>query len=151
MGKNGSREGFNDDDVIAFGDDAFKIGKFKQALQQCFGYDFGYGLLGLLSNQGIKIDKTQVSPEGEQSDFLKWFNEGVECEILKTDAKGWRKGKVKVKVAVEFVLDESSPSPEVLPDESSPSPREQPSSLDELNDLEVDESDATVIMFGDRQ
>lgn len=140
MRKGDRQEEFNDDDVIAFGDDAFKIGKFKQALKQCFGYDFGYGLLGLLSNQGIKIDKTQVSPEGEQSDFLKWFNEGVECEVLKTDARGWRKARVKVKVTVEFNLDEPSAPP-----------REQSASLDTLNDLDVDESDATVIMFGDGQ
>ncbi|MBP0021500.1 MAG: hypothetical protein J7647_28585 [Cyanobacteria bacterium SBLK] len=145
MGKNGRQEGFNDNDVIAFGDDAFKIGKFKQALKECFGYDFGYGLLGLLSNQGIKIDKTQVSPDGEQSDFLKWFNEGVDCEILKTDAKGWRKARVKVKVAVEFIVDESPATPQ----EPASSVRESTSSLDELNDLDVDESDATVIMFGD--
>lgn len=145
MGNNEDREEFNDNDVIAFGDDAFKIGKFKQALRQCFGYDFGYGLLGLLSNQGIKIDKTQVSPDGEQSDFLKWFNEGVDCEILKTDAKGWRKAKVKVKVAVEFVMDESASASR----EPDPGMKESTSPLDELNDLDVDESDATVIMFGD--
>ncbi|WP_204105108.1 MULTISPECIES: KGK domain-containing protein [Spirulina sp. CCY15215] len=139
MGKNSLQEGFDDNDVIAFGDDAFKIGKFKQALQKCFGYDFGYGLLGLLGNQGIKIDKNQVSPEGEQSDFLKWFNEGVECEILRTDAKGWRNAKVKIKVSVEFVVEESPPAP-----------REQTSPLDSFSDLDVDESDATVIMYGDR-
>ncbi|MEA5471796.1 KGK domain-containing protein [Spirulina sp. 06S082] len=139
MGKNSRQEGFDDNDVIAFGDDAFKIGKFKQALQKCFGYDFGYGLLGLLGNQGIKIDKTNVSPDGEQSDFLKWFNEGVECEILKTDAKGWRNAKVKIKVSVEFVVDESPLSSQ-----------EQTSPLDSFSDLDVDESDATVIMYGDR-
>ncbi|MEM9542345.1 MAG: KGK domain-containing protein [Cyanobacteria bacterium P01_E01_bin.42] len=147
MGQNSHQEGFNDDDVIAFGDDAFKVGKFKQALKECFGYDFGYGLLGLLSNQGIKIDKTKVSPDGEQADFLKWFNEGVDCEILKTDARGWRKARVKVEVAVEFVLDD----PPAIPKESPPEPKRQETSspLDELNDLDVDESDATVIMFGD--
>lgn len=33
-----------------------------------------------------------------------WFSEGVNCEVLKLDAKGWQKGKVKL--AIEFCPDE---------------------------------------------
>jgi hypothetical protein len=92
-----------DDDVVAFGDDTFKVSKFRNAVKQCFGYDFGYGLLSLLGNHGVKISKDAIAPEGNNDDYTKWFNEGVDCEILKTDARGWHKAKVKIKISVEFV------------------------------------------------
>lgn len=96
----------NENDVISFGEDTFKIGRFKRALYQCFDYDFGYGLIGLLGNQGIKISKQNVSPYDNNEDYTKWFNEGIDCEILKTDLKGWQKAKVKIKVSVEISIEE---------------------------------------------
>ncbi len=34
------------------------------------------------------------------------FNEGADCEVMKFGAKGWQKGKVRVKMTVEFCLNE---------------------------------------------
>ncbi|MBD2577443.1 KGK domain-containing protein [Oscillatoria sp. FACHB-1406] len=96
----------NENDVISFGEETFKIGRFKKALYQCFDYDFGYGLIGLLGNQGIKISKQTVSAYDNHEDYTKWFNEGIDCEILKTDVTGWQKAKVKIKVSVEFSIEE---------------------------------------------
>jgi hypothetical protein len=36
-----------------------------------------------------------------------WFNEGVDCKMLKAGTNGWQKGKLKTKVSVEFIPDES--------------------------------------------
>jgi KGK domain len=36
----------------------------------------------------------------------KWINEGVECELLELASPSWKKGKVKVKVTLEFYPDE---------------------------------------------
>ncbi|MDJ0798160.1 MAG: KGK domain-containing protein [Calothrix sp. MO_167.B12] len=35
-----------------------------------------------------------------------WLTKGIECEILGTDGKGWKKGKVRIKVSLEFCPDE---------------------------------------------
>ena len=35
-----------------------------------------------------------------------WYSEGRDCEILKLGSKGWQKGKIKIKVTVEFCPDE---------------------------------------------
>jgi hypothetical protein len=35
-----------------------------------------------------------------------WLHEGVDCATLKFGAKGWKKGKVRIKVSVEFCPDE---------------------------------------------
>jgi len=62
-------------------------------------------------------------------DRVNWFSQGVPCEVLKLDAKGWRKGKVRL--AIEFLPDE----PEV---EETPAANEiaQPESpLDDLRQM----------------
>ncbi len=53
-----------------------------------------------------------------------WFTKGVECEILDTDGKGWKKGKVRIQVSLEFQPDE----PEIEAIETNPSE----SSLDDI-------------------
>ena len=35
-----------------------------------------------------------------------WFNNGIDCEILKVGSTGWEKGKVRLKVSLEFIADE---------------------------------------------
>lgn len=36
-----------------------------------------------------------------------WVTEGVDCELLQLGAKNWRKGKIRIKVELEFCPDES--------------------------------------------
>jgi hypothetical protein len=46
-----------------------------------------------------------------------WFEEGVECELLKTTGGGWQKGKIRIReicIQFEFVPD--------VPDEPDPNP-----------------------------
>lgn len=47
--------------------------------------------------------------EGEQKECLEegWFENGINCEVLRLGVKSWQKGKVKIKVTLEFCLDES--------------------------------------------
>ncbi|MEC4895662.1 MAG: KGK domain-containing protein [Oscillatoria sp. PMC 1051.18] len=110
-----------EDDVVSFGEDTFKIGKFKKAVQEAFGYDIGYALLGLLANQGVRIDKKVISPQGNNEDYTQWFDDGIDCEILKTDGQGWRKAKVKIKLELEF-----NPLSEIETTESEPEIETEP-------------------------
>lgn len=59
-----------------------------------------------LSTEGFK-DLFSMIPsianlpyEGSQ-----WFNQGVSCQLLEV-GKGWRKGKVKINITLEFIPDE---------------------------------------------
>ena len=36
----------------------------------------------------------------------KWLGEGIDCEVLKFDSNTWQKGKVRVRVSLEFCPDE---------------------------------------------
>lgn len=49
-----------------------------------------------------KLFQDRVGNKG----VMEWFDEGISCEILKPGARSWCKGKVKVKVCLEFCPDE---------------------------------------------
>lgn len=123
----------HDDDVVAFGDSTFKVGRFKQAIRACFGYDFGYGLIPLLKNQGVKIDQAAISPQGNKADFGHWFGTGVNCELLQTDTLGWQGAKVRIRVEVEFIQEQ----------ESAPVAKTEPQEFGQFEDPEFD-ADVTI-------
>ncbi|WP_052055896.1 KGK domain-containing protein [Myxosarcina sp. GI1] len=37
----------------------------------------------------------------------KWIDEGLDCELLKLGSYSWQKGKLRIKVTIEFSPDES--------------------------------------------
>ncbi|WP_088242111.1 KGK domain-containing protein [Calothrix rhizosoleniae] len=55
----------------------------------------------------------------------KWLTTGIDCEILGTDGKGWKKGKVRIQVSLEFQSDE----PEI---ETTPENTNSELSLDDI-------------------
>lgn len=38
-----------------------------------------------------------------------WLDEGMECEVLPASSGGWRKGKLRIRVQIEFIPDEPAP------------------------------------------
>ena len=103
-----SLQNCDEDDVLSFGDDTFKVSKFKRAVNGAFGNDLGYQFSSLFSSHGIKIDGAILAPNGVNKPYARWFNDGIDCEILQIGSKGWRKGKVRIKVSVEFYVEEDS-------------------------------------------
>ncbi|AVH73572.1 KGK domain-containing protein [Nostoc sp. 'Lobaria pulmonaria (5183) cyanobiont'] len=87
----------NNGDVLDFGDNTYKIGKFKQAIDTSFNPTIEYKLNQELSSKGIHIKE---SPNGN------WFHKGIDCEILTLGSQSWKKGKVKIKISVEFYIEE---------------------------------------------
>ncbi len=60
-----------------------------------------------------------------------WLDKGIDCKTLKFGAKGWQKGKVRIRVSIEFCPDE----PEVE-ETSATNEIEQPESpLDDLRQM----------------
>lgn len=98
----------NENDVLAFGDATFKAGKFKRAVESCFSSGLGSGLSAELSNKGIQIDSGVLTPNGTFAEFSQWFDQGIDCEILKVGSQGWTKAKVRVHITVEFSTEEES-------------------------------------------
>ncbi|MEH1946725.1 MAG: KGK domain-containing protein, partial [Nostoc sp.] len=89
----------NDGDVLDFGDNIYKIAKFKQAIDTSSNYALECTLNQELSRQKIHIKQSQDAN-------LNWFKEGIDCEILTLGSPSWKKGKVKIKISVEFYIEE---------------------------------------------
>lgn len=82
---------FSDESVVAFGSVLHKAGRLREALKV------------VLTSE--KILKTPS--QDELKIFSKdWFEEGINCEALELGDKAWRKGKIKIKVSIEFHPDE---------------------------------------------
>jgi KGK domain len=60
-----------------------------------------------------------------------WLEEGVDCETLKFGAKSWQKGKVRLKVSVEFCPNE----PEIDETLATEEPQQPESPLDDLRQM----------------
>ncbi|MEP0872249.1 hypothetical protein NDA01_20765 [Trichocoleus desertorum AS-A10] len=83
------------DAALAFSKSMFKVGEFSTKVKEAF-HPHGHNVLV----------NTLASRGGIPSDDKAWFEQGISCEILRPDAKGWHKGKIRIRIAVEFCPDE---------------------------------------------
>lgn len=81
--------------ALSFPNSMFKLGDFLSKVQETFPVPGYQALSAALNSKG-----------GIPGSWPDWFNQGVDCEILRPDAKGWRKGKIRIRIAVEFCPDE---------------------------------------------
>lgn len=109
-----NEENFNlnncgNDDVLSVKDKVFKFIQVRQAIQKAFDNKLSEELYNTLNSYGIPIDPGGYLVGNKfyrQAD--RWFDEGIECEVLQPASKGWQKGKIKLKVTLEFIPDEPS-------------------------------------------
>lgn len=93
----------NDNDVLALGNDTFKIQRFKKAVKASFDSSVGQTFIQRLNSQNINLNMQKLHPK---SIYEAWFNEGIDCEFLNLGSKAWKKGKVKINISVEFYVEE---------------------------------------------
>jgi len=44
----------------------------------------------------------------------KIFNEGIDCQFLNLGAKSWKKGKVRIRINVEFYAEENNQENQII-------------------------------------
>ncbi|WP_293251461.1 MULTISPECIES: KGK domain-containing protein [unclassified Microcoleus] len=120
------------DDALSFSHAMLKIEKLKETVNRVLPENgLGQTLNQFLSQQALNIDVALTTDQTRRL-YENWFGEGIDCEILRVGAQGWKKGKIKLKlnVTIEFCPDE--PEVEETPenDESEASQPESP--LDDL-------------------
>jgi hypothetical protein len=84
-------------DVISLNsnpDSLTSISKLKHIVNQTFIYS------------GISSISEYIANNFNLRHSSTWFERGAECEILRAGSLGWQKGKIKVKVTLEFIPDE---------------------------------------------
>jgi len=104
-------------DALSSKDKAFKISYVKHAIKEALRGAVADTLHNLLKAKGVEIDP---GASNRTFDTWKWFDKGLDCEILKVGAKGWQKGKIRIKVTLEFIPDEPEieQTPEITQPES---------------------------------
>jgi hypothetical protein len=96
-----------DDDVIAFGEAMFRAGKLKKTIDQSFDGSVGRAIDQKLRQNGLEIPVRMIGSTRLANEHCQWFEEGINCEILDLATRRWRKGKVRVQVEVEFLLEDT--------------------------------------------
>lgn len=88
----------NDNDVIAFYTDSLvKVSKLKDAISS------------LIKSRLLKVMTDHFHHIGIRGGFIDSFDVfkyGQNCEILQVGSNGWKKGKIRLKVSLEFIPDE---------------------------------------------
>jgi hypothetical protein len=96
-------KGCHDNDVISLSSNVYKVATLKTALNYFLEIQdndsASYNLSRKLNEHGIATDRDET--------FL-LLNEGAESEILRVipNSNGWQKGKLKLKISIEFAPDE---------------------------------------------
>ena len=122
MKENSYLSNHSDDDVIAFKEsNLIKLSVFKKAIINFFEKEAieSYIYDHLQINHNINVDRSVNFNDDENKLYEyqnKWLGEGVYCEVLQLGAKNWQKGKIKIRVSVEFCPDESKESESSLDD-----------------------------------
>lgn len=96
-----------DDDVIAFGEAMFRSGKLKKAIGQSFDGSVGRAIDQKLRQHGLEIPIRMIGSTRLANEHCQWFDEGISCEILDLSTRRWCKGKVRVRVSVEFLVEDT--------------------------------------------
>ncbi len=93
----------SENDVLEFSSGAYRLEKVIEKIYEIFRSSLAKQLHDLLKSHNINIDPGIHN--GNYGYYL-WFDGGINCEILKVGAKDWQKGKVRLKVTLEFCPDE---------------------------------------------
>lgn len=127
-----------EDDVLAFNTTMLKVDKLREEVEKLFDErKLGEQLTNSFSSQNLPINVPGESygRRDYRRCYENWLGDGMDCEILKLGAKGWQKGKVKIKlnVSLEFYSDE------VASEETQASGKSE-STLDDLRQMITEDS-----------
>lgn len=88
----------HEDAVLSFPSSMFKINEFMISVRKAF------------ESKGLDELENKLTFRGRlpalEKERCRWFDQGVECEVLRHSSKGWQKGKVRIKITMEFCHDE---------------------------------------------
>jgi hypothetical protein len=95
---------FNENDIVCFKEQLFKVCQLREAVKEAFNYrDVGYCLCYTLKDhQEVPINVSNFGSNYQDECGEWWFSDGGDCEILRPGNQGWQKGKIRIKVRVDL-------------------------------------------------
>jgi hypothetical protein len=111
-------ESENGDTVLSFPHSMFRLNEFIKSVQEA------------LRKSGLNALRNNLNSRGGiPGDLTQWYIQGVDCELLKP-GKGWKKGKIKINISLEFSPDE--PEIEEIPVNNQVNTNQPESPLDDI-------------------
>ncbi|MCT7955259.1 KGK domain-containing protein [Laspinema palackyanum] len=88
----------SDDDVVSFRGKLFKVSQLRKMMGHAMTEQnqLNHTLSNALKQKGLELGLT---------DTKEFLNHGVKGELLKITGQGWQKGKIKMKISLEFIPD----------------------------------------------
>jgi hypothetical protein len=96
-------KGCSDDDVISLSRKFYKVENIKTGLNN-FLFEASNNTSSASHNLSIIFRSSEISINSDESLLL--LTNGTDSEILKVASNGWKKGKLKLKMTIEFIPDE---------------------------------------------
>jgi len=99
---------FDDNDVVSFQDGTVRMARLKQALDLAMSSKLPDALMDSLVTQKLHLngDRHFRDSRAWNRKDVNWFQEGIDCEVLQLGAPTWRRGKLRLRVSVEFIPDD---------------------------------------------
>lgn len=94
------------EDALSFTSGMYKVGDLVKSVSSLFFSVIASTLHENLRSKGIDINSGTYIANAKTANHAKWFREGIDCEILQPNSPGWKKGKIRLKVVLEFHPDE---------------------------------------------
>ena len=102
---NHTLNGLDDQAILAFKDKTLKVRELQYAVDLAFLGDLADEFVALLKTQGIEIDVRTFDSDGclQALSSQAWFREGVKCEAFQPGKDTSQKGKLSLRVSLEFL------------------------------------------------
>lgn len=104
MNENFNLENFSDNDAFSFSSGMYKAQTIREKIEQYFLKEGAEKLYDRLKNDGLNIEP---GLSNQYRMYRNWFEQGIDCEVLKVNSPRWQKGKIRMKITIEFEPDET--------------------------------------------
>lgn len=119
----------SDNAVLSIDNDLVKLGSLKRALNSVFENN----PVILAQYETLKNHQLKFSFQPAY-----WYGSGKDAELLNPGSQGWKKGKIKIRITLEFCPDE--PEGEETPATHQPETSEPESPLDEIRRMMTEDN-----------
>ena len=111
------------DDVISINGNLHKVENLKDGLKAFFEEEAKFDHRGVMQENGPYHVSNKFNQQGIKTTYStinSCFREGLESEVLNASTGGWKKGKLKFTVVIEFSFDDEEPEKNQLTEYQSP-------------------------------
>ncbi len=110
-------QSLGDNDVFSFSNTTMcRVGTIKQSLDSTFNGDYiPNTVVNALESSSIR-GWSLYNKETKGLENRLWMTEGKSCEVLKVGAQDWIKGRLKIRVIIEFEPEIPEPTASTLDD-----------------------------------